>query len=134
MALKIVLKPGERVVINGALVRHTGRHTVELQVDTHARVLRGSALMSEDDASSPARRLYFAAQLAYVDEARLSLHQQAFLARFEELADAVRSTEGRQLLDACAIAAAKLDWWQALRAAKDLIAYEDRVFDLQSAS
>ena len=66
MALKIILKPGERLVVNGALMRSNGRHAVELLMDTRARVLREAALMAEEQATTPARRLYFAAQLALI--------------------------------------------------------------------
>lgn len=127
MALKIILKPGERLVVNGALMRSNGRHAVELLMDTRARVLREAALMAEEQATTPARRLYFAAQLAYVDEANLNQHRKLFLERFQDLAEIIASEEGRRILNECAIAASQLDWWGSLQAARRLISYETKL-------
>jgi flagellar biosynthesis repressor protein FlbT len=134
MGLKITLRPGERLVVNGTVIRSNGRHSVELLLDSRARVLREAALMSEDEACSPARRLYFAAQLAYVDDVSLDFHRRHFVQRFEDLALIVVSDDGRSILRDCAIAAARLDWWNAMRACKRLIAYEDRVLTLVEAA
>ena len=64
------LKEGDLLVINGAPVRfHTNS---SIMLTTEARFLFGKNLMAPDDASTPARRIYFAQQQAYLgpDEER----------------------------------------------------------------
>jgi flagellar protein FlbT len=80
--------------------------------------------MAANQAITPARRLYFAAQLAYLDPAHLDQHRKLFLSRFEDLISVVSGQEGKAALHQCAIAAAKTDWWESMRAARRLIDYE----------
>lgn len=65
MPLKLSLKPGETFVVNGAVVRNGDRRGV-LLLETQARVLREKDILQPDDASTPAKRAYFAVMQMYL--------------------------------------------------------------------
>lgn len=66
MALKLRLKPGERVVINGCVLQNENRRYT-LTVSNFAQIIRGSDIMHEEDASTPVRRAYFVIQSMLLD-------------------------------------------------------------------
>jgi flagellar protein FlbT len=67
MALKISLKPDERIIIGGAVVQNGGARS-DFVIENSVPVLREKDIMGLSDANSPCRRIYFAIQLMYVDE------------------------------------------------------------------
>ena len=67
MALHVELKPFERFNLNGAEVAN-GPQRVRLQIQSGARMLREKDIMLEQDATTPAKRLYFALQNAYLKD------------------------------------------------------------------
>ena len=58
MPLKLILKPGERVIINQAVVLNGGEKT-ELVLQNKASVLRERDIMTEEKADSPAKKNLF---------------------------------------------------------------------------
>lgn len=66
MALKLNLKPGEKLVINGAVIVNGDRKT-SLAIRNFAHIMRESDVMQEEQANTPTRRAYFAAQLLLLD-------------------------------------------------------------------
>lgn len=65
MALKLTLKPGERIVVNGCAMRNTDRRHV-LVIESHADVIRGHDLLDEGDAATPVARAYYLIQTALI--------------------------------------------------------------------
>lgn len=63
MPLKLNLKPGERLIINGAVVKNSDRRHV-LMVETHSDVIRGKDLLEPDAAATPVSKVYFLIQTA----------------------------------------------------------------------
>src|SRR3546814_16727512 len=84
MALTLNLKPGERVVVNGALIRNSSDSRTSIVIENKASILREKDFMRESEAITPARRLYFLCMLAYLDEAGSMAHRQAFVERSAE--------------------------------------------------
>src|ERR1700690_4080991 len=64
--LVLELRPGEAMIINGALVRFRTRSRIELVAK--ARFMFGKQIMSPEEAETPARRIYFALQTVYVGD------------------------------------------------------------------
>ena len=59
MALKINLKPGEPIMINGAVLRNTTQHRQTLTIENRASILRNADLIGPDRArNTPAGRVY----------------------------------------------------------------------------
>lgn len=65
MPLKLSLKPGEAVVVNGAVLRNGERRGTML-LENHARVLREKDVLHVDKVETPAQRSYFAVMQAYL--------------------------------------------------------------------
>ena len=65
MSLKIDLKPGEKFIINGAVLT-AGKRRVSLVLENKAVLLRSKDIMQEREADTPAKRIYFAIMLMYI--------------------------------------------------------------------
>ncbi|MDO3693215.1 flagellar biosynthesis repressor FlbT, partial [Pseudomonas sp. DKN 2791] len=61
--LRITLRDGEKAIVNGAVIRAVGR--TQIAVENQVSILRGREIMRPEEATTPARQLYFAAMLAY---------------------------------------------------------------------
>lgn len=124
--LVLELRQGETMIVNGAPIRFRTKSRIELTA--HARFLFGKQIMSPSEANTPARRIYFALQTAYIgtDEER-----EAGLVAARHYVTAFQAVTTSQL--ACsildrAIAAAESDQgYQALRLARRIIRHEDAV-------
>lgn len=65
MPLKLEMKMGDRIIINGAVLEVATPHA-KLVVHNQASILRGKEIISEEHATTPATRVYFALQSAYL--------------------------------------------------------------------
>ena len=74
MALKFVLRPGEKMVVNGAVIG-AGDQQGSILLFNKAHFLRGREIMREEEATTLERRIYFVIQLAYLfpEDAPLNL-------------------------------------------------------------
>ena len=62
--LVLELRQGDMMVVNGAPIRFRNRTRIELAAK--ARFLFGKQIMPPEAATTPARRIYFALQTAYI--------------------------------------------------------------------
>src|SRR5690606_10500528 len=124
MALKLSLKPGERFVLNGAVVQNGDRRGV-LILQNKASVLREKDIMQAEDANSPARLIYFPVMMMYLDEANASRFYDEFVRRLSEFMGVVRNPE--VLADCVSTSKHVLarEYYKALMTARKLIEYED---------
>lgn len=122
MALKIRLKPDEKILIGRAVITN-GPRTSEFFVENTVPLLREKDIMKEDAATTPVRRLYFLVQLMYVDEANLASYHQAYWDQVKQILAAAPSTTPliTQLSDLILAG----DYYKALKTAQTLIEYED---------
>ena len=65
MPLTIDFKAGDKIIINGAVIENLGSNS-KLSVHNQAAILRGKEILSEEDSKTPASRVYFALQCAYI--------------------------------------------------------------------
>ena len=122
MTLRISLRDGEPLIINGALLRSVGR--TDLCIENNVTVLRGREVMPPEDATTPARRLYYACMLAYIDPAGAAAHHDEIIDYVSALIEALESHEAKA---ACAAFARKVacgDFYRALADCRILISYE----------
>lgn len=124
--LVLELRQGEVMIVNGAPIRFRTRSRIELTAK--ARFLFGKQIMPPDQADSPARRIYFALQSAYIGteterEAGLESARQ-LVADFQ---DATTSELVRLILDQALIAAEEDDCYQALKLVRRIMQHEDTV-------
>lgn len=126
MTLRISLRDGEQMIVNGAVLRSVGR--TDLCVENSVTLLRGREVMTPDEATTPARRLYYACMLAYIDPDRGAAHRDGILAYLADLVGALEAPEAKA---ACARFAEHVgggDHYRALAECRTLIAYEAEVF------
>jgi flagellar protein FlbT len=124
--LVLELRQGDMMVVNGAAIRFRSRTRIELTA--HARFLFGRQIMPPQDADTPARRIYYALQTAYIgdeDERRIGLRDAA--ARAAEFKAATTSAMAGAILDQAMACASAGCCYQALRLARRVIQHEDAV-------
>ncbi len=124
MPLKLSLKPGEKFVLNGAVVQNGDRRGV-LILQNKASVLREKDIMQAEDVTTPARRIYFPVMMMYLDEAGASKFYDEFVRRLNEFMNAIRHPE--ILADCVAISKATMgrEYYKALMLCRKLIDYEE---------
>lgn len=122
--LVLELRQGETMIINGAPIRFRTKARIELTA--HARFLFGKQIMSPEAADTPARRLYFALQSAYIgtddERARGLENARALTAAFKS---ATTSALAREILDRALAAAEADECYAALKLARRIIRHED---------
>jgi len=127
--LVLELRQGDLMVVNGAPIRFRNRTRIELTAK--ARFLFGKQLMTPDGASTPARRIYFALQTAYIGdederEAGLTLARR-LIADFQA---ATTSGLARDLLDRALAAAEADECYQALKLVRRVMRHEEIVLGI----
>lgn len=124
MALKITLKPNERMIIGGAVVTN-GDTRADFTIDNKVPLLRQKDIMSEDEANSPSRRLYFVIQLMYIDQDNVLTYHNTYWSIVQDIVKAAPSVLG--LIDQISELILGNQYYQALKLTKTLIEYEQEV-------
>lgn len=125
MALKIILKPNERMIIGGAVITNSNNNSCTLNVENDVPVLRQKDIMTEKEADSPCSRLYFIIQLMYIDEANSSNYHTSYWKLVKELIDAVPKLTG--FIDRVSENIISGKYYQALKLTAELMNYEQEV-------
>lgn len=124
--LVLELRQGELMIVNGAPIRFRTKSRIELTAK--ARFLFGKQIMPPDQADSPARRIYFALQSAYIgNEEERARGLDAARALVSEFEAATTSALAREMLNKALAAAEADDCYQALKLARRIIQHEDAV-------
>lgn len=132
MALKLSLKPGEKFVLNGAVVQNGDRRS-SLLLQNKASVLREKDIMQEDEVTSPARRVYFPVMMMYLEEAGAQRYYDEFARRLAEFMGVIANPA--ILADCVSISRHVMarEYYKALMLSRKLIEYEDeRLADVAS--
>jgi len=122
--LLIDIKPGDKVIINGAVIENAGNST-KLFVHNQAAILRGKEVLSEEDCGTPAARAYFALQCAYI----FADKNAEYLAKFEKLLDDYLTAcpSGKPIGEQIRREIKDEKLYRALKAAQKLIAHESEI-------
>jgi flagellar protein FlbT len=124
MPLKLSLKPGERFVLNGAVVQN-GDRRCSLVLQNKASVLREKDIMQAEEVDSPARHVYFPVMMMYLDEAGADKYYDEFLRRMTEFMSAISNPA---VLAECVVVSKGImvkEYYKALMSCRKLIDYED---------
>lgn len=123
MALKVELKPGERILIGDCVVTNGDQRTRFLLEGT-APILREKDIMTRTRADTPAKRLYLTVQLMYIsDDPRQ--HHDLYFAIMRDIVQAAPSAWpyieniNNHILTG--------DLYKALKQARKLIDYEQEL-------
>lgn len=96
MPLKLSLKPGEKFVLNGAVLTN-GDKRASLVLQNKASILRQKDIMQPEQADTPARRIYFPIMLMYLDGADTETYYNDFALRMTEFMSAIASRDALAL-------------------------------------
>ena len=67
MALKVELKPGEKLLVGNCIITNSDQRT-RLFIDGKSPILREKDILTTATANSPAKRIYLAVQLMYIED------------------------------------------------------------------
>ena len=122
--LVLELRQGEVMIVNGAPIRFRTKSRIELTAK--ARFLFGKQIMPPDQVDTPARRIYFALQSAYIgteeERAKGLIAARDLIGQFQA---ATTSALARDILDDALAAAEADDCYRALKLARRIIQHED---------
>lgn len=126
MALKVELKPGERLLVGNSVITNSDQRT-RLFIEGDAPVLREKDILTSETANSPAKRVYLAVQLMYIhnDMARF---KDEYFELVRDIVLAAPSTIG--LVDQINSEILEGALYKALKTAKRLIGYEDELLSV----
>jgi flagellar protein FlbT len=124
MALKLTLKPGEKLVINGAVIENGDRRAV-LVVKNRASILREKDIMQPAQADTPMRRIYFSVMMLYLDEGSQREYHDEFLLRMTEFMNAISTPEAMQACLAIIAHVNASEYYKALMACRKLFPFEE---------
>jgi len=125
MTLNITLKPHEKLFIGGAVIEN-GASKAEFSLLNDAAILREKEILREQDARSPATRIYLAVQMMYMDAERTVEYHQIFEQLVRDVAQAAPSTV--PFLEEVIAQVNNRNLYKALKETRRLINYEKELF------
>lgn len=120
MALKVELKPGEKLLVGNCVITNSDQRT-KLFIEGKAPILREKDILSPATTDTPAKAIYLAIQIMYV-EGDVDKLTGSYFELINEMVKAAPST--LPYVDAINNEILTGDLYKALRAAKRLIDYE----------
>ena len=126
MALKVELKPHERIIIGNCVITNTDQRARLLIDGDNIPILREKDILTPETADTPAKLVYLAVQLMYISPDANASHGTYFNL-IRDLVTAVPSAWpliediNNQILSG--------DLYQALKEARKLVAYEKQLLD-----
>ncbi len=122
MALRLTLKPNEKIVINGCVIRNADRRQT-LTIENQADVVRGVDLLDESEAATPVKEVYFFVQSALLrPEIRYDIATE-IQTRLGRLVPVFHDEIAGHLFEAANHVSAQ-NYYKAMRALRHVIAYE----------
>jgi flagellar protein FlbT len=124
MALKVELKPGERIFIGECVITNDDQRT-RLLIDGTAPVLREKDIMTAERADTPAKRIYLAVQLMYTSRDP-RMHHDVYFALIRDIVQAAPSTW--PYIESINNHILIGELYKALKQSRKLIEYEQELF------
>ncbi|MBI2353836.1 MAG: flagellar biosynthesis repressor FlbT [Deltaproteobacteria bacterium] len=131
MSLKLTLKPGERIILGGAVLTN-GPKVAHLLVENRVPLLRQKDILTEAEATSPCKRIYLVVQLMYIGDGMTSEIAQLYWDLVRDVIAAAPSTN--DLISQMSTYILESSFYQALKVAKKLISYEEELIKNASKS
>lgn len=125
--LVLKLGPKERVLINGAVIENGDRRSRLSIVTPNANILRLRDAIHPEEATTPVRRVCYAAQLVLSGDSNADEARMPLLRRIEELSRILTDNDSRAQLAAATDAVVSGQFYQCLKALRTLLPREDRL-------
>lgn len=121
MALKVELKPHERIIIGSCVITNTDQRTRILIDGDNVPILREKDIMTPESADTPAKLVYLAVQLMYISPDQETGHGTYF-SLLREIVTSVPSAW--PIIEEINSNIVNGQLYRALKEARKLIAYE----------
>jgi len=112
------------MIIGGAVITNGGQKS-NFIVENKVPILRAKDILNAEKANSPARRIYFAIQLMYIDGGNLKNHHKQYWELVKDFLEAAPSA--LSIVDEISENILETNYYQALKNCNKLIAYEKEV-------
>ncbi len=129
MALKVELKPGEKLLVGNCIITNSDQRT-RLFIDGNAPILREKDILTSETANTPAKRIYLAVQLMYIDDDTAKA-QSTYNEMSKDFVAAVPSS--LPIVDQINNEILTGSLYKALKASQKLIEYEQDLLNHASA-
>jgi flagellar biosynthesis repressor protein FlbT len=129
VALKLELKPNERILLGDCVVTNTGQRT-RLRIEGHVRILREKDIMTLSRADSLAKLIYLAVQFIYTAKTPKEHHELYFRLADQFLKAAPSAKPFIESINNLILTG---EPYKALREARKLIAYEKEHLKMRHA-
>jgi flagellar protein FlbT len=126
MALKVELKPHERIIIGSCVITNTDQRARLLIDGEKIPILREKDIMTPETADTPAKLIYLAVQLMYISPDLEANHGTYFNLLRDIVTAAPSVWPFIEAINTCILSG---DLYQALKEAKKLVAYEKKLLD-----
>ncbi len=123
MALKVELKPGERIILGECVITNADQRT-RLLIEGQTPILREKDILTAHSANTPAKRVYLAVQLMYTSKDPRP-HHEVYFALVRDIMRAAPSAW--PLIESINNHILTGEMYKALKDARKLIAYEEEL-------
>ena len=125
MALKVEIKPSERIIVGNAVITNDGNRA-RLIVEGDAPILRAKDILRPEDANTPCKKIYLVVQMMYLaDDPRV--HHDLYFQLIKDIQTAAPSTMYQ--IDRINDQILAGSYYKALKEAKALIEYEKELLE-----
>ena len=125
MALKVELKPGERIILGDCVITNDGSRS-NLLIEGQVAVLREKDILVPEAADTPAKRIYLTIQLMYTSKEPQIYHERYF-SLVRDITKAAPSVW--PYIESINNLLLTGEMYKALKDAKKLIAYEQGLLE-----
>jgi flagellar protein FlbT len=126
MALKVELKPHERIIIGSCVITNTDQRARLLIDGEKIPILREKDIMTPETADTPAKLIYLAVQLMYISP-EPEINHGTYFNLLRDLVTAAPSAW--PIIEGININILSGNLYQALKEARKLVAYEKKLLD-----
>lgn len=126
--LVLKLGPGERVLINGAVIENGERRSRLAIMTPNAHILRLRDAIHPEEVNTPVRRVCYIAQLVLSGDTNPGDAKMQLLRGIEQLSQALTDFDSRTLLSQATAFVLDNQHYQALKALRGLLPREERLF------
>lgn len=125
MPLRLTLRPDERFIVNGCVIKNGPRRHV-IEIENRADVLRGNDMLEAETATTPVRRLAYHIQIALVSTNHRAEYDPQILRDLRDLSLVLPRFS--QQITACEAHVRAHSYYEAYRALAPIMAHEDLLF------
>lgn len=128
MALRLTLKPNEKLIVNGCVIKNADRRQV-LIIENQADIVRGVDLLGENEAATPVKKVYFFVQNALLNPEMRDALVPVIQDKLGKLVPVFHDEISGHIFEAANNVSVG-DYYKAMSALRPVMEYEAHLLDL----